>query len=90
MATELKKVYRAKDAGSGQQELEAFAESMWGQKYPAIAQSWRRHWSEVIPFYAFPDDVRRIIYTTNAIEFLNAKLRRAVRTRGHFPTDRAR
>jgi putative transposase len=87
VATELKKVYRAKDAGSGQQELEAFAESMWGQKYPAIAQSWRRHWNEVIPFYAFPDDVRRIIYTTNAIESLNAKLRRAVRTRGHFPTD---
>ena len=87
VATELKKVYRAKDAGSGQQELEAFAESMWGQKYPAIPQSWRRHWNEVIPFYAFPDDVRRIIYTTNAIESLNAKLRRAVRTRGHFPTD---
>jgi len=87
VATELKKVYRAKDAGSGQQELEAFAESMWGQKYPAIAQSWRRHWNEVIPFYAFPDDVRRIIYTTNAIESLNAKLRRAARTRGHFPTD---
>jgi putative transposase len=87
VASELKKIYRAKDAGSGQQELEAFAESPWGEKYPAIAQSWRRHWSEVIPFYAFPDDVRRIIYTTNAIESLNAKLRRAVRTRGHFPTD---
>ena len=67
--------------------LEDFAEGEWGQKYPAIAQSWRRNWSEVIPFFAFPDDVRRIIYTTNAIEALNAKLRRAVRTRGHFPTD---
>ncbi len=87
VAAELKKIYRAKDAGSGQEELETFAESSWGQKYPAIAQSWRRHWSEVVPFYAFPDDVRRIIYTTNAIESLNAKLRRAVRTRGHFPTD---
>ena len=61
----------------------------WGRKYPAIAQSWRRAWSEVIPFFAFPDDVRRIIYTTNAIEALNAKLRRAVRARGHFPTDEA-
>jgi putative transposase len=49
--------------------------------------SWRRHWPAVIPFFAFPVDVRRIIYTTNAIEALNAKLRRAVRTRGHFPTD---
>jgi putative transposase len=61
----------------------------WGTKYPAIVQSWRRAWLEVIPFYAFPDDVRRILYTTNAIEALNAKLRRAVRARGHFPTDEA-
>ena len=57
------------------------------EKYPAIALSWRRNWAEVIPFFAFPDDVRRIIYATNSIESLNAKLRRAVRTRGHFPTD---
>ena len=67
--------------------LDDFADGPWGQKYPAIAQSWRRNWPEVIPFFAFPDDVRRMIYTTNAIESLNAKLRRAVRTRGHFPTD---
>lgn len=56
---------------------------------PAIAQSWRRTWGEVIPFYAFPGEVRRILYTTNAIEALNATLRRAVRARGHFPTDEA-
>jgi putative transposase len=87
VATGLKQIYRAKDAATGEQELNAFDEGQWGRKYPAIAQSWRRHWSEVIPFYAFPDDVRRIIYTTNAIESLNAKLRRAVRARGHFPTD---
>ena len=62
---------------------------VWGRKYPAIAQSWRRNWEHVIPFFAFPVAVRRIIYTTNAIESLNAKLRRAVRTRGHFPTDEA-
>jgi putative transposase len=60
-----------------------------GQRYPAIAQSWRRAWGEVIPFFAFPDDVRRIIYTTNAIEALNAKLRRAVRAKGHFLSDEA-
>ena len=63
--------------------------SHWGQRYPAIAQSWRRNWERVIPFFAFPEAVRRTIYTTNAIEALNAKLRRAVRTRGHFPTDDA-
>src|SRR5437764_7431771 len=59
------------------------------EKYPAIGQSWRRAWGEVVPFYAFPGDVRRILYTTNAIEALNAKLRRAVRARGHFPSDEA-
>jgi len=61
----------------------------WGQKYPAIGQGWRRAWSEVIPFYSFPGEVRRILYTTNAIEALNSKPRRAVRARGHFPTDEA-
>ena len=59
------------------------------RKYPAIAQSWHRNWELVIPFFAFPEGVRRIIYTTNAIEALNSKLRRAVRTRGHFPSDDA-
>ena len=61
----------------------------WGQKYPAIGMAWRRVWPEVVPFFAFPKDVRRLIYTTNAIEALNSKLRRAVRARGHFPTDEA-
>jgi putative transposase len=87
VAAALKEVYKAKDADAGKAALEAFAEGSWGKKYPAIVQSWRRSWTEVIPFFAFPDDVRRIIYTTNAIEALNAKLRRAVRARGHFPTD---
>jgi len=87
VAAALKQIYKAKDADAGKAALDAFDESPWGSKYPAIAQSWRRHWAEVIPFFAFPDDVRRIIYTTNSIESLNAKLRRAVRTRGHFPTD---
>jgi Transposase, Mutator family len=68
---------------------DAFAQGPWGAKYPAIAQSWRRNWELVIPFFAFPEGVRRIIYTTNAIEALNSKLRRAVRTRGHFPSDDA-
>src|ERR687894_750932 len=89
VAAALKEVYRARDAEAGRAALDAFDEGPWGRKYPAIAQSWRRHWGEVVPFYAFPSDVRRTIYTTNAIEALNAKLRRAVRARGHFPTDEA-
>ena len=87
VATALKDIYRAPDAAAGLAALDAFADSPLGRKYPAIAQSWRRAWSEVIPFYVFPDEVRRIVYTTNSIEALNAKLRRAVRTRGHFPND---
>jgi putative transposase len=89
VAAALKDIYRAKDAETARQKLDAFDAGPWGRKYPAIAQSWRRNWSEVIPFFAFPEPVRRIIYTTNAIESLNAKLRKAVRSRGHFPTDDA-
>jgi putative transposase len=89
VAQALKTVYRATDATAGQAAMDAFADGPWGAKYPAIAQSWRRNWNLVIPFFAFPEAVRRIIYTTNAIEALNSKLRRAVRTRGHFPTDDA-
>ena len=89
VAAALKDIYRAVDAKAGEAALGAFEESPWGRKYPAIAQSWRRAWSEVVPFYAFPGDVRRILYTTNAIEALNSKLRRAVRARGHFPSDEA-
>ena len=89
VAAALKAIYKATDADAGAAALEAFATDEWGRKYPAIVMSWRRHWPAVIPFFAFPADVRRIIYTTNAIEALNAKLRRAVRTRGHFPSDEA-
>src|SRR5271156_4874606 len=85
IAGALKAIYRAKDADAAKSALETFHTSRWGEKYPAIAQSWRRNWERVIPFFAFPEAVRRIIYTTNAIESLNAKLRRAVKIRGHFP-----
>ena len=85
----MKGIYRAGDAAAGEAALGAFEDGDWGHRYPAIVQSWRRAWSEVVPFYAFPADVRRILYTTNAIEALNAKLCRAVRARGHFPTDEA-
>jgi len=89
VAAALKDVYRAIDAAAAEAALGALEAGDWGRKYPAIGMSWRRVWSEVIPFYAFPNDVRRLIYTTNAIEALNSKLRRAVRARGHFPTDDA-
>jgi putative transposase len=89
VATALKDIYRAVDATAAEVALTAFEASEWGRKYPAIGQSWRRAWSEVVPFYAFPIDVRRLLYTTNAIEALNSKLRRAIRARGHFPTDDA-
>jgi putative transposase len=85
----LRAIYRAKDADAGRQALDDFDAGPWGQRYPAIAHSWRRNWQHVVPFFAFPESVRRIIYTTNAIEALNSKLRRAVRTRGHFPNDDA-
>ena len=89
VAAALKDIYRAVDATAGETALAAFEEGSWGRRYPAIGQSWRRAWGEVVPFYAFPSEVRRLLYTTNAIEALNAKLRRAVRARGHFPTDEA-
>jgi putative transposase len=89
IAQALRGVYRAETAQVGLTALDTFEDGPWGRKYPAIAQSWRRHWNQVIPFFAFPEGVRRIIYTTNAIEALNSKLRRAVRTRGHFPGDDA-
>ncbi len=89
LAGALKEIYRAINADAAEQALTSFEQGPWGQRYPAIGQIWRRAWAEVIPFFAFPDEVRRIIYTTNAIEALNSKLRRAVRARGHFPSEEA-
>src|ERR687889_710982 len=89
VAAELKEIYRAVDPAAAEAALAAFEAGPWGRKYAAIGPSWRRAWSEVVPFYAFPAEVRRMLYTTNAIEALNSKLRRAVRARGHFPTDEA-
>ncbi|SUB02262.1 Transposase and inactivated derivatives [Pannonibacter phragmitetus] len=89
LARALKLIYSAVDGTAAEAALTSFEGGFWGQKFPAIGQMWRRAWQEVIPFFAFPKDVRRIIYTTNAIEALNSKLRRAVRARGHFPSDEA-
>ena len=89
VAAALKAVYTAIDAEASEAALTEFEESDLATKYPAIAPSWRRAWNEVIPFLDYPPEVRRLIYTTNAIEALNSKIRRAVRTRGHFPSDEA-
>lgn len=80
LVTALKGIYRAVDAEAAEAALTAFEASEWGQRDPAIGLAPRL--DEVVPFFAFPDAVRRIIYTTNAIEALNSKLRRAVRARG--------
>ena len=91
LATALKDIYRAVDADAAEKALTAFEAGPWGQRYPAIGQSWRRASSEVIPFFAFPDEVRAGSSTPHdAIEALKTrKLRRAVRARGHFPSDDA-
>jgi transposase-like protein len=89
IATALKPIYRADTAETARRELDAFDAGAWGQKYPAIAQTWRRHWEAVIPFFAFPQAVRKIIYTTNAIESLHRQVRKSIRNKGHFPSDEA-
>jgi len=89
VAKSLKQVYRAVDDGEATKALDGF-EAERGQKHPSIAPSWRRAWQEVISFFAFPPAVRKIIYTTNAIESLNRVIRKTTKTRGSFPTDDAR
>jgi putative transposase len=89
VATALKEVYRAADAVAAAAALAEFEEGPWGRKYPVITAAWRRNWEQVTPFLAYPPEVRRMIYTTNAIESLNSTLRRSVRARGHFPSDEA-
>ena len=89
IAGALKPIYQAESAATARERLEDFDRGPWGQKYPAIAQSWRRNWEQVIPFFAFAPELRKIIYATNAIESLNAQVRKAVRIRGHFPSEEA-
>jgi len=89
VAAALKPVYQAESAAAARERLEDFERGPWGQKYPAIARSWRRNWEQVIPFFAFAPELRKILYTTNAIESLNAQVRKAVRVRGHFPSEEA-
>jgi len=89
LASALKPIYTAVSAEAAEAELNAFAEGPWGQKFPTVTTAWRSAWDRVIPFFAFPPAVRKVIYTTNAIESVNAQLRKIIKTRGHFPNDDA-
>ena len=98
LAAAIRPIYTASSAEAALAELEAFTQGPWGQKFPTVAAAWRRAWDRVIPFFAFPPAIRRVIYapkevplgdTTNPIESINARLRKIIKTRGHFPSDDA-
>ena len=89
LAAAIRPIYTAANAEAAEAELDAFEAGPWGQKFPTVVASWRRAWSHVIPFFAFPPQIRRVIYTTNAIESVNARLRKIIKSRGHFPSDDA-
>ncbi|QXP89887.1 IS256-like element ISMca5 family transposase [Methylococcus capsulatus] len=89
LAAALKPIYTAPSAEAAAAQLDALEAGPWGQKFPTVVATWRRAWDRVIPFFAFSPAVRRVIYTTNAIESLHSQLRKIIKTRGHFPNDEA-
>jgi putative transposase len=88
VAAELKPIYRAATVEQAEAALAEFAES-WGTKYQAIVKLWRENWRHVIPFFAFPEEVRKVVYTTNAVESLHMSLRKVIKTRNSFPNEEA-
>ena len=84
----IRAIYRAETEDLARARLDDF-EAEWGRRYPAIGQAWRRNWDYVVPFFAFPPAIRKMIYTTNAVESLHRSLRKVIKTRGSFPTDEA-
>ena len=88
VAKDLKPIYTAVNVDAAAEALAAFG-AEWGERYPMIGKTWRDAWEHVIPFLAFPDDVRRVVYTTNTIEALHRQIRKTIKTRGHFPTEDA-
>jgi len=88
VAQDLKSIYRAATVEEAERQLAAFA-AEWDRQYPSISALWRRNWQGVIPFFQFPPEIRKIVYTTNAIESLNMSLRKAIKTRGAFPSEDA-
>jgi transposase-like protein len=89
LAGALKPIYTAPTAEAARTELDRFEAGAWGQKFPTVGAAWRRAWERVIPFFAFPAPIRKVIYTPHAIESVNARLRKILKTRGHFPNDEA-
>jgi putative transposase len=89
VAGKLQEIYRSVTVAEAERHLKEFEESELGKKYKLIGPSWRRHWEEVIPFYSYPPEVRKMIYTTNAIESLHMQIRKVIKNRGHFPSDDA-
>jgi len=85
---DLRPIYKAATEDEARDALEAF-EATWAGQYPMIGEMWRNHWERFIPFFAFPADIRKVIYTTNSIEAVNRQLRKIIKTRGHFPTEDA-
>jgi len=89
LAAALRPIYAAATAEAALAALDAFEDGDWGRKFPTVVVAWRRAWDQVIPFFTFPPTIRRVIYATNAIESINARLRKNIKTRGHFPADDA-
>jgi putative transposase len=89
LAAALRPIYTAVNAEAAAAALDSFERGPWGQRFPTVVAAWRRAWDRVIPFFAFAPAVRRVIYTTNAIESVHARLRKIIKTRGHFPNDDA-
>ncbi len=88
VAQDLKPIYRAVNVEAAEDALKEF-DTKWGEKYPMIAQSWQARWQHITPFLAFPADLRKAVYTTNSIENLNRQIRKAIKTRGHFPDEQS-
>jgi len=82
LAAAIKLIYQAATAEAAAAALDSFAQSEWGRKFPTVAVMWQRQWEQVIPFFAYPPQVRRIVYTTNAIEIMHMQLRKIVKNRG--------
>jgi putative transposase len=89
LAAALRPIDTAASADAALLVLDAFERGPWGVRFPTVVAAWRRAWTHVIPFFAFPPEVRRVIYTTNALESVHARLRKIIKTRGHFPPDEA-
>jgi transposase-like protein len=88
VASDLKSIYQSITIGQAEGELLAFGEK-WDVKYPAISRSWTNHWQNIVTLFAFPPEIRKIIYTTNAIESLNSVIRKSINNRKIFPNDQS-